>query len=480
LSEYLAAAQPPAITEALWKDLLQRFAPVSESYLRELLRSTGLPFEQPYAGIRQHTFEELEQSLRDMLHVYAEATAAGDRQRARYCRRQVIAAKDRARFQARAPREKARKEEMAQWMLVWLENPEVFPAWVEARKPLLPRDRQGAVGPLLLCLLLSLVGQAVPPARAASPPAPPLGLPPVVWPADNPYSAARVELGRNLFFDPRLSSTGKVSCATCHPPERAFAGGDPPPRGVTGTPLRRRAPTLINRAYGRSQFVDGRAATLEAQISGPISAPDEMGTSPSAATGAVSSIAGYAPLFEEAFGDRQVTYDRIVKAIASFERTIVSGNSPYDRFLNGDKHALTPGARRGLDIFQRSGECSECHSGYNFTDEKFSSLGIGPDQLPPDLGLGAITGKRRDDGKFKVPTLREVVHTGPYMHDGRDRTLDEVLEFYRKGGQPSRYLDSRIAPFFLDAPAKANLVEFLESLSGEGWQQIKAPEKLPQ
>jgi cytochrome c peroxidase len=477
LSEYLAAQQPPAITEALWKDLLQRFAPVSESYLRELLRAAGLPFEQPYAGIRQHTFEELEQSLREMLRVYAEATAAGDRQRARYCRRQVIAAKDRARFQARSPRaapeQKARKEEMAQWMLVWLENPEVFPAWVEARKPFLTRDRQGAVLPFLFCLLL--VG-----ALNAASPQPPLGLPPVVWPADNPYSASRVELGRNLFFDPRLSSNGKVSCATCHPPEHAFAGGDPPPRGVTGTPLRRRAPTLINRAYGRSQFFDGRAATLEAQTTFPISAPDEMGSSPPAAAGVVSGIAGYAPLFEEAFGDRQVTYDRIVKAIASFERTIVSGNSPYDRFLNGDKHALTPGARRGLEIFERSGECSECHSGYNFTDEKFSSLGIGPDQRPPDLGLGAITGKRRDDGKFKVPTLREVVHTGPYMHDGRDRTLDEVLEFYRKGGQPSRYLDSRIAPFFLDAPAKANLVEFLESLSGEGWQQIKAPERLPQ
>jgi hypothetical protein len=138
LREHLAAERPPAITEAVWKSLLQRFAPVSESYLRELLRATALPFEQPYAGIRQHTFEELEQSLREMLQVYAEAMAAGDRERARYCRRQVIGAKDRARFQARSPRaapeKKAQKEEMAQWMLVWLENPEVFPAWVEARK----------------------------------------------------------------------------------------------------------------------------------------------------------------------------------------------------------------------------------------------------------------------------------------------------------------------------------------------------------
>ena len=325
---------------------------------------------------------------------------------------------------------------------------------------------------MVFCLLLgSAFGGA---------PAPPLGLPPVIWPADNPYSAASVELGRNLFFDPRLSTNGKVSCATCHPPEHAFAGGDPPPVGVTGRPLRRRSPTVINRAYGRSQFLDGRAATLEAQITGPITAPDEMGTTPAAAAGVIASIAGYGRLFEEAFGDRQVTFERIAKAIASFERTVVSGNSPYDRFLAGDKHALSPAARRGLEIFERSGECAECHSGSNFTDEKFASLGIGPDGHPPDLGLAGITRKRRDEGKFKVPMLREVARTGPYMHDGRFRTLDEVLEFYRKGGQPGPRLDSRIAPFFLDAPAKASLIEFLESLSGEGWQQIKAPEKLPQ
>jgi cytochrome c peroxidase len=317
------------------------------------------------------------------------------------------------------------------------------------------------------------------PGISESAPAPPLGLPPVVWPADNPYSAARVELGRFLFFDPRLSSSGTVSCATCHPPAHAFAGGDPPPHGVTGTPLRRRAPTLINRAYGKSQFYDGRAATLEAQIRGPVTAPDEMGNTPQGASDAIAKVAGYGPLFERAFGDPAIDFDRITKAIASFERTILSGNSPYDRFLNGDKQALSPSAKRGQQIFERSGECSECHNGFNFTNEKFTGLGIGPDQQPPDLGLAKISGKRRDEGKFKVPTLREVEHTGPYMHDGRDKTLDDVLEFYRKGGQPGPHLDSRIAPFFLDAPAKADLLEFLKSLSGEGWQQIRAPDKLP-
>jgi cytochrome c peroxidase len=288
-----------------------------------------------------------------------------------------------------------------------------------------------------------------------------------------------VELGRNLFFDPRLSIDGSVSCATCHPPEHAFAGGDPPPRGVTGTPLRRRAPTLINRAYGHSQFFDGRAPTLEAQILGPVTAVDEMGTSPEGAAGAVARIPGYGPLFERAFGDARVTFERITQAIASFERTILSGNSPYDRYVNGDKHALPESAIRGLRIFERSGECNECHNGFNFTNEKFAGLGIGPEENPPDLGLGAITEKRRDQGKFKVPTLREAARTAPYMHDGRFQTLDETLEFYRKGGHPGPFLDSRIAPFFLDAPAKADLLAFLESLNGEGWQQIQAPRTLP-
>jgi cytochrome c peroxidase len=316
--------------------------------------------------------------------------------------------------------------------------------------------------------------------RAETPPTPPLGLPPVVWPTDNPYSAARVELGRYLFFDPRLSANGKVSCAACHSPEHAFAGGDPAPVGVTGKPLRRRVPTIINRAYGRSQFLDGRAATLEAQILGPVTDPNEMGTTPKAAADAIAKIAGYQPLFERAFGDSKVDFQRITYAIATFERTILSGNSAYDRYVNGDKHALSPSAKRGLQIFERTGECTECHNGFNLTNEKFASLGIGPDQHPPDLGVAEISKKSRDEGKFKVPTLREVVHTGPYMHDRRDKTLDDVLEFYRKGGQPSRYLDSRIAPFFLDAAAKADLTAFLESLNGEGWQQIRAPEKAPQ
>ena len=313
-----------------------------------------------------------------------------------------------------------------------------------------------------------------------APPAAPLGLPPVVWPASNPYSPARVELGRLLFFDARLSANGKVSCSTCHVPNLAFSGPLPPPRGVSGKPLPRRAPTLMNRAFGRSEFWDGRAPSLESQIQGPLTNPDEMAMTLDAATKAIANVAGYTPLFTAAFGDRTVSFERIAQAIASFERTILSGNSAYDRFLHGDKHALSPSARRGLDIFERRGECSECHSGFNLTDEKFSSLGLGPDGTPPDLGLGALSGKRRDEGKFKVPTLRDVARRAAFMHDGRFQSLDEVLEFYRKGGKPGPHLDSRIAPFFLDARDKADLTAFLESLNGEGWQQVQAPASLPQ
>ena len=308
----------------------------------------------------------------------------------------------------------------------------------------------------LVILWIAMPGKLL----AQSPPKPPLGLPPVPWPANNPYSEARVALGRFLFFDARLSIDGMVSCASCHRAEFAFAGGQPPPRGVTVKGLPRRAPTLINRAYGRSQFYDGRAASLEDQIPVPVSDPDEMGSSPQAAAEAISKVSGYAPLFAQAFGDPKVTFDRIAQAIASFERTILSGNSPYDRFLNGDKQALSPAATRGLQIFRRTGECSKCHSGFNLSDEKFASMDIGPDRPPFDLGLEAISGKQRDAGKFKVPTLREVTRTGPYMHDGRFRTLDEVLEFSRKG-------------------AKADLLAFLQSLNGEGWQQIKRPMRLP-
>ena len=330
----------------------------------------------------------------------------------------------------------------------------------------------------LLCLVpVSMARDKGPP--PAGPPVP-LGLPPVPWPEDNPYSPARAELGRVLFFDGRLSANGVVSCAFCHDPAHAFAGPTPLSIGVDGKMEPRRTPTLINRAWGKSQFWDGRAATLEAQMVSPFTNPDEMGMTKDGVAQKVRSIQGYAPLFAAAFGDSSITYDRITKAIATFERTIVSGNSAYDRYRAGDKTALSKQQKDGLDFFNKQGECAECHKGPNFSDEKFANLGVGMDRANPDLGLFDFTKKHGDIGKFKAPTLRDLAHRAPYMHDGSDKTLSEVLDLYAKGGLPNPHLDTRLTPFYLDEETKRDLLAFLDSLNGDGWQNIKPPATFPQ
>jgi cytochrome c peroxidase len=308
----------------------------------------------------------------------------------------------------------------------------------------------------------------------------PLGFPPVPWPEDNSYSPVRVELGKILFFDGRLSANGQVSCAFCHEPSHAFSGSTPVSSGVDGKFGVRHTPTLINRAWGKSQFWDGRAPTLESQVVVPITNPDEMGMTADQVVERLQNIKGYAALFGAAFGDPAITFDRIAKAIASFERTIVSGDSAYDRYIAGDKSALTKQQKAGLNFFNGKGECAECHSGPNFTTEKFANLGIGMDQANPDPGLEAITKKRGDFGKFKVPTLRDLAHRGPYMHDGRSKTLDEVLDLYAKGGLPNPHLDTRLAPFYMDEETKQDLLAFLDALNGQGWQKITPPGAFPQ
>ena len=339
--------------------------------------------------------------------------------------------------------------------------------------------RARVVGLLLLSLLPVSMARKAGAQQPASPPVP-LGLPPIPWPEDNPYSAARAELGRVLFFDGRLSSNGIIGCAFCHEPAHAFAASTPLSRGVDGKPGVRHAPTLINRAWGKAQFWDGRAPTVEAQMVFPITNPDEMGMTPDGVAQKVGSIKGYAPLFVAAFGDGEVTYDRITKAIATFERTIVSGNSPYDRYLAGDKRALTKQQKDGLDFFNKKGECAECHSGFNLTTEKFANLGVGMGQANPDQGLFALTKKRGDVGKFKVPTLRDLAHRAPYMHDGSIKTLAQVLDLYAQGGLPNPHLDSRLTPFYLDGETQRALLAFLDSLNGEGWQNITPPGAFPQ
>jgi cytochrome c peroxidase len=225
---------------------------------------------------------------------------------------------------------------------------------------------------------------------------------------------------------------------------------------------------------------DGRLPTLESQVLNAVTQPDEMGTTAEQVVETLRSIRGYAPLFIAAFGDDVITFDRVTQAIATFERTILSGNSAYDRYLAGDKSALTKRQRIGLDFFNHKGECAECHAGPNLTTEKFANLGIGTDRSAPDPGREAVTHKHGDYGKFKVPTLRDVARRGPYMHDGRFKTLAEVLDFYAKGGIANPRLDTRLTPFYMDEQTKQDLLVFLDSLNGEGWEKISSPSVFPQ
>ena len=332
-------------------------------------------------------------------------------------------------------------------------------------------------------LALLLLPASLPPQSASTRSADfpvPLGLPPIPWPEDDPYSPARAELGKVLFFDGRLSANGVVSCAFCHEPAHAFAANTPLSKGVNGKSGVRHAPTLINRAWGKSQFWDGRAPTLESQIIVPVTNPDEMGMTPVQVVQRLRAIQGYAPLFAAAFGDDEITFERIAEAIATFERTIVSGNSPYDRYVAGDKSALTKQQKDGLDFFNKKGECAECHSGPNFTTEKFANLGVGMDVINPDRGREIITKKRGDLGRFKVPTLRDLAYRAPYMHDGSNKSLGEVLDLYAKGGLPNPHLDTRLTPFYMDEQTKQDLLAFLAALQGEGWQKITPPAAFPQ
>jgi cytochrome c peroxidase len=307
----------------------------------------------------------------------------------------------------------------------------------------------------------------------------------VQWPADDPYSAAKVELGRFLYFDSRLSSDGTISCASCHAPEKAFADGNPVSTGIGGQKGGRSAPTVINRAYSTQQFWDGRAPSLEEQAKGPIANPIEMTTEKSAdaAHAAVvkrlKGVAGYMKMFEKAFGAKDITIDHVARAIATFERTVYSGNAPFDRYNAGDKKAMSESQVRGMDIFFNKTACDSCHIGFNFTDGSYVNIGIGMDKPKPDLGRFVVSQKEEDKGAFKTPTLREVEHHAPYMHDGSIKTLADVVEHYNKGGIKNAHLDQRLKPLNLTDQDKRDLVNFLTALSGEGWQHIKAPEKFP-
>ena len=337
----------------------------------------------------------------------------------------------------------------------------------------------------------------------------PLGLSPDRFriPEDNPLSQDKIDLGRLLFFDARLSANDSVACATCHARSKAFTDNSRVSTGIYGGQGTRNAPTVINRIAGSEQFRDGRAATLEEQAQGPLISPLEMGMADhDAVIKKIGNIAGYRVLFEKAF-DRQPNIEDLARAIASFERTIMSGNSRWDQFVAGDEAALTAAEKRGLVVFLGKGRCSQCHSGWNFSDEKYHNVGVGWDLPEPDLGRFQVSNIENDKGAFRTPTLREIALTGPYMHDGRFTTLRQVVEYYSSGVTANPYLDVEMRrsnlsleetlelysqgnqskkrnAFFVQnlnftQQEKADLVAYMKALNGEGWQDIKAPDSFP-
>lgn len=314
---------------------------------------------------------------------------------------------------------------------------------------------------------------------AAQVPEVPLGLKPVKWPEDNQPTAAKISLGKQLYFDGRLSKDGKVSCASCHDPQKGFSNDDNFATGVGGARGGRSAPSVINAAYYRQQFWDGRAKSLEEQALGPIQNPIEMAETLESVIKKLNGIDGYRSQFQDVFGT-DATADGIAKAIAAYERTVLSGNAPYDKFKAGDESALSEAAARGRKLFFGKANCSACHGGSNFSDNSYHNIGIGMKAEKPDVGREAISGLEGDRGAFKTPTLREIARTGPYMHDGSLKTLEEVVEHYAKGGIANEWLDEELFPLRLTADDKKDLIVFLkEGLSSPDYPEHKPP-KLPE
>jgi cytochrome c peroxidase len=303
----------------------------------------------------------------------------------------------------------------------------------------------------------------------------------MVIPSDNPMTTQKVELGRLLFFDKRLSNDNTIACASCHLMQHGFTDGQPVSTGIRGQKGGRSAPASFNRVFSHAQFWDGRAAELEDQSIGPFTNPIEHGfVNYDVMISKMKKIKGYNTLFLQAFGE-DISIGLVGKAIASFQRTVLSGNSPMDRFdQGGDANAISPEAQRGLLLFRDKARCTKCHSGFNITDEKFHNIGTGWDDNKVDLGRYMVTKNPEDISAFKTPTLREIARTAPYMHDGRFKTLEDVVNFYNQGGVKNPHQDPLILPLELTKEEKHDLVQFLRTLNGEGYKQATAPTSFPQ
>jgi len=318
---------------------------------------------------------------------------------------------------------------------------------------------------------------------------------------ENPLTRAKIELGRQLYFDGRISGDSTISCASCHHPDTGYAAATQFGVGVRGQTGNRNSPVSYNRILSGPQFWDGRAPSLEEQAKGPIANPIEMSSTHEACVECVKGHPAYVAQFEAVFGPDSINIDNVALAIASFERAIVTGTSPYDYraalqpFLDqfateediadlkaddpdlyaryeqlkadAEAHPMSESAIRGQALFfNQEVNCTACHVGANFSDEKYHNLGVGMEAAEPDIGRAAVTGDEKDTGAFKTPTIRNVEFTAPYMHDGSQKTLEEVVEWYAKGGHPNPYLDEKIKKLNLTDQDKADLVAFMKACSG--------------
>ena len=315
----------------------------------------------------------------------------------------------------------------------------------------------------------------------------------------NPLTLAKIELGRQLYFDTRLSSDHTISCASCHDPDFGFSKDTQFGVGVEGQMGKRNSPVSFNRIVSGAQFWDGRAASLEEQAVGPIANPIEMGNEHETCVSTISGIVGYQLQFDRIFPGEGVTIDNIGKAIAAFERAVVTGPAPYDyleqvrniernfdeeeiadleeddpelyeQYMTAKQQVekMSPAAIRGRDLFfSEKANCTACHAGANFSDEQYHNLGVGMEAEEPDLGRYVVTNDEKDKGAFKTPTCRNVADSGPYMHDGSQKTLEEVIAWYDKGGHPNPYLSDKMKKLSLTSEEQADLVAFLrEGLQG--------------
>ncbi len=297
-------------------------------------------------------------------------------------------------------------------------------------------------------------------------------------PQDNLPSVERTELGKKLFFDPRLSGSNWISCASCHNPGLGWSDGLPQAIGHGMGVLKRSTPTIINVAFNSVQMWDGRFSTLEQQALGPIRDEGEMNQDLGELVRELSAIEGYREDFAEAYPNEGISTSTIAKALAAFERTILCGESSFDRWRKGNQDAVGESAKRGFVLFEGKAKCTTCHEGFNFTDNGFHNIGVKAVGDENDPGRFAVKKVIINKGAFKTPTLRDVALTAPYMHNGLYRTLEEVVNHYDRGGDATENLSPNMTPLNLNSQEKADLVAFMKTLTG-AQIQVAIPQ-LPQ